>query len=66
MLSGLSQLLSRSSSASPPLGNGEEVLDSKGQGQYGDMLPTTTTGVVAVTGTLDTVTSVAAAGVEDV
>ncbi|KAG0294598.1 hypothetical protein BGZ96_000871 [Linnemannia gamsii] len=65
MLSGLSQLLGRSSSPSPPPCDDEEVLDSKGQEQYGDMLPTTGTGVAAVAGTLDAVTSASVAGMED-
>lgn len=74
MLSGLSQLLGRSSSASPPpaaaaASIGNDSQGSKVQEQYGGMLSTsaaadtsTSTGM----GTLDAVTSAAAAGMEGV
>ncbi|KAF8939559.1 hypothetical protein BGZ47_008130 [Haplosporangium gracile] len=69
MLSGLSQLLGRSSTSPPPavatIGNGEDALGSGGQDQYGEMLSTKTpTGASA--GALDAVTSAAAAGMEGV
>ncbi|KAF9903704.1 hypothetical protein EC991_003431 [Linnemannia zychae] len=79
MLSGLSQLLGRSSSASPPLApsvTGDDSVKSTLNGvkgevhdRYGDMLPTTTTttSTTAITAdTLDAVTSAAAAAMEGV
>ncbi|KAF9140060.1 hypothetical protein BGX30_007098 [Mortierella sp. GBA39] len=77
MFSGLSQLLGRSSSASPPppaaaaaaASTGDDSQGSKGHEQYGGMLSTSAaagTSTSAGMGTLDAVTSAAAAGMEGV
>ncbi|KAF9148809.1 hypothetical protein BG015_009446 [Linnemannia schmuckeri] len=69
VLSGLSQLLSRSSSTSPlptaaTIDSDEDALGSGGQDRYGEALSTTTP-IGASAGTLDAVTS-AATGIEGV
>ncbi|KAG0070245.1 hypothetical protein BGZ89_001066 [Linnemannia elongata] len=76
MLSGLSQLLGRSTSTSPPppaaaASTGDDSQGSKEQELYGGLLPTSTSAAAGTSttmgmDTLDAVTSAAAAGMEDV